>query len=463
MPANASVLKNWVAIMDMTRRSFLATTAATLASATTLTELGATAKAPLKNRWSDNFIWGVATAGHQIDGNNFSSDYWVLEHLAGTNSKEPSGDACDSWNRWREDLALVKSLGLSAYRFSIEWSRIEPEEGFFSNAALAHYKTMCRALRDADIMPIVTFHHFVSPRWVATAGGWESPQIVDRFVRYCERAAKTLGPLMGAAITMNEPNAQVTSYIMRGAKPFPGEADIVKAASAAVGSTRFGAYFMGDSFKVRDNCIAAHAKAVAAIGGVVPNLRTGLALALQDIRSDKSDGGEALYRRIFTEARLPFYEAASGDSLIGVQPYMRLQLGANGYLPASKNVLLNQDGQDASPNVIADVVREVHRYCRAPILVSENGIDTTDDTLRCQHLPAAVEALGQCVDEGINMLGYIHWSLLDNFEWRAGYKPRFGLVSVDRTTFARTPKPSAEVYRQLIEKARANRAAPARL
>jgi beta-glucosidase len=408
---------------------------------------------PKPRNWPQSFLWGVATAGHQIEGNNINSDYWVLENLPGTNFKDQSGDACDSWNRWQEDIALIRGLGVNAYRFSVEWSRIEPEEGMFSNAALAYYRRICEALREANIMPIVTFHHFVSPRWVAALGGWENPIVVDRFARYCEHTARALGALVGAACTMNEPNAQVTSYIMRGERPFIGEDEIVKRAAARLGADRFGAYFMGNSFKVRDGCIAAHRKAVEAIGSANPNIRIGLTLALQDIVA--GENGEALQKRIFAEARQPFYEATSKDGFIGVQPYMRLRTGATGYLAPPAGVPLNQDGQEVSADAISSVIKEVNRHCKAPIMVTENGIETADDALRAAYIPKAVDAVGSSLDAGINVLGYIHWSLLDNFEWRSGYKPRFGLYAVDRKTFIRTPKPSASVYRQLVKTARA--------
>ena len=398
--------------------------------------------------WPQSFVWGVATAAHQIEGNNVNSDYWVLEHIKATNFKDASGDACDSWNRWREDIALVRAMNLTAYRFSVEWARIEPEEGFFSLAALDHYRRMCAACREVGIMPIVTFHHFSSPRWLAARGGWENPQTAERFARYCARAARALGDLIGAACTMNEPNAQVTSYIMRGNQPFAGEQQVVEQAARAVGSDRFHAYFMGDSFKVRDVCINAHRLAVTAIKEHAPGVKVGLTLALQDLIP--TEAGEPLHRRIFENARLPFYQAASKDDFLGVQPYLRMRIGASGYLPAPEGVMTNRYGADASPNALSAVVREAYKHAKVPILVSENGIDTVDDTQRVQHLRASISELESVVTGGIPVLGYLHWSLLDNFEWRSGYAPRFGLYSVDRTTFARTAKSSATAYRDLV-------------
>jgi beta-glucosidase len=404
------------------------------------------------NRWPRDFLWGVATAGHQIEGNSTSSDYWVLEHIEGTNFKEPSGDACDSWNRWREDVALIKALGLNCYRFSIEWARIEPEKGQISYAALAHYRALCVALREIDVVPIVTFHHFVSPKWVAGQGGWENPTTADDFARYCGVVMAYLGEFIGYACTLNEPNAQVNSYVVRGKRPFAGEDIIVARASRAIGSDRFGSYFMGDSFKVRDVCIAAHIKGLDAIKSARPDLKVGMTLALQDLVKGSQDRGQ--YQEMFDNARLPFYQTCAKDDFIGVQPYMRLRTAVGGYMPAPDGVIRNHDNQDASPDVIAAVLQEVKRYCGAPIMITENGIDTQDDAIRARHLTETLGHLNASMASGIEVLGYIHWSLMDNFEWRSGYRPKFGLYSVDRKTFVRTPKPSAARYRALVRRAR---------
>jgi beta-glucosidase len=123
----------------------------------------------------EGFTWGVATAAHQIEGGNVNNDWWAWEHDPDSGTLAPSGDACDSFHRWREDVDLVASMGLSAYRFSLEWSRIEPAEGEFSLAALEHYRRMCAACHGHGIVPVVTFHHFTTPRWLTARGGWEAP------------------------------------------------------------------------------------------------------------------------------------------------------------------------------------------------------------------------------------------------------------------------------------------------
>jgi beta-glucosidase len=152
------------------------------------------------------FEWAVATAAHQIEGGNWNNDWWRFEHTAGSGCIEPSGDACDSYNRFDEDAAIVADLGFSHYRFSLEWSRIEPEKGEWSQAALDHYRRRCESLKARGVEPVVTFHHFTSPLWLAAEGGWENKTVVHRFADFCQRAAAGLEGLMARACTINEPN-----------------------------------------------------------------------------------------------------------------------------------------------------------------------------------------------------------------------------------------------------------------
>ncbi len=393
------------------------------------------------------FLWGVATAAHQIEGGNTNSDYWVMEHVLETYFKEPSGDACDSLNRWREDIALIKLAGLNCYRFSVEWARIEPEPGQFSEAALAYYRRICIECREAGITPVVTLHHFTSPRWVAGMGGWEDFAVVDRFARFAERTARALAGVVDWFCTMNEPNAQVTSKVLQ-RKPWAIEPKLRAAAARAIGSDRFHMYFLGDSFKVRDVCLAAHAKGRDAIKAAVPSARVGMTLALQELTP--APGGEALYRRVFAEARAPFYAAATKDDFLGVQTYNKFEMGPEDYLPAPANAMKDMSGYPTQPGALAATVLEAYTHSKVPIFVTEHGNNTNDDTQRIQHLRTAIDGLVGQIAAGIPVLGYLHWSLLDNFEWSSGYIPRFGLVAVDRKTFERTPKPSLKAYGGLV-------------
>ena len=432
--------------MSIDRRALLGGAAALAAAGAA----GRGAAAPAAQR---GFLWGAATAAHQIEGANVNSDYWVLEHIPATYFKEPSGDACDSLNRWREDLALVKAGGMNAYRFSIEWARIEPARGEISRAALDHYRRICTACREMGIEPVVTLHHFTSPRWIAAQGGWENPRTADDYARYAGIAARALAGTVDWICTTNEANAQVTSKVMVKDKPWDAEPTILAQAAKAVGSDRWGSYFIGDPYRVRDTCLDAHRKGRAAIKSALPGAKVGMTLALQSLRA--GPGGDVLYKRVWNEARLPFYEAARGDDFIGVQTYHRSVVGPDGYLPDPPSPIVSMFGQNASPEALAETVAEAHRATGVPVLVSENGLSTDRDDLRVQHLRGSVTGLAAQIDRGLPVLGYIHWSLIDNFEWSSGFVPRFGLAAVDRTTFARTAKPSLAAYRGLIADMRA--------
>lgn len=154
----------------------------------------------------DKFLWGCATAGHQVEGNNTSSDLWTLEHLPQTIFKEPSGDACDHYHLYPQDISMLADLGFNTYRFSLEWARIEPEEGFFSNAELEHYRRMLAACREHNLTTLLTYSHFSLPRWFAYKGGWENPAAPGLYARFCERATKRLGDMVDYASTLNEPD-----------------------------------------------------------------------------------------------------------------------------------------------------------------------------------------------------------------------------------------------------------------
>jgi beta-glucosidase len=382
----------------------------------------------------DGFQWGTATAAHQIEGGNWNNDWWAWEHTAGSGCVEPSGDACDSWHRWDADVALVAELGLGAYRFSIEWSRIEPEEGEWSPASIDHYRRQCEALLARGLDPVVTFHHFTSPRWVAALGGWTAPDTAKRFADFCHRAAGDLGDVVRRACTINEPNIVSIHGHLTGVFP-PGLRD------AETRRTVNGVF------------VDAHRRAVQAIRAAAPGVPVGLTLSMTDYQA--VDGGESRRDRIRYRMEDEFLEATTGDDFLGVQTYTRSRIGPDGPLG-------NEDGVDALimgyefwPDALAATIRRAWEVTNGelPIIVTENGIGTDDDDQRRRYVRRALEGVLDCIDEGIDVRGYTYWSLLDNFEWAFGYGPRFGLVEVDRTTFARTPKPSA---RWLASVAQAN-------
>ncbi len=399
------------------------------------------------------FLWGVATAAHQVEGNNLNSDAWVLEYMKPSMFAEPSGDACDQYHRYLDDIKLVAGLGFNTYRFSVEWARIEPEQGAFSRAELEHYRRICAACRDNNLTPMVTFWHFTSPRWFAALGGWESEAAGDLFVRYCERTAKHLGDLIGAAATFNEPNVPLLLQWMFGAmpqNPFQGAQTMLKAAAGKVGSDRFSFFLMADPDRSRDTMIPAHQRAVAAMKSGPGTYPVGVTLAITDEQAvgpdSKRDGKrEALYGA--------WLDAAAKSDFVGVQTYTRARVGKDGDLPSEPGVEMTQMGYEFWPESLEQTIRHAAARAKTPVYVTENGVATEDDTRRIEYIRRALAGVKNCLSDGIDVRGYVHWSLLDNFEWIFGYRPKFGLVAVNRETQQRTEKPSA---RYLGEIARRN-------
>lgn len=371
----------------------------------------------------DGFQWGTATAAHQIEGGNVNNDWWEFEHDPTSGCVDRSGDACDSYHRYPEDIALVASLGLSFYRFSLEWSRIEPEEGEFSRSALDHYRRMLATCREHGLEPMVTYHHFTHPRWLASAGTWEAPQAVDRFARYCQRVTAHIGDLIGMAGTINEPNVVATMGWRHGLFP-PRVRDRDRRA------------------KVNDALVAAHRAGVEAIRSGPGQFPVGLTLSMTDFQTQP--GGEEWVERIRRPSEDVFLESTERDDFIGVQTYTRSRVGPDGTLGPEPGVPTTQMGYEFYPEALEGTIRRAWlKTGGLPVLVTENGIGTDDDEARIEYVARALAGVRRCLDDGIDVRGYTYWSLLDNFEWVLGYGPTFGIVEVDRETFERRTKPSA--------------------
>jgi beta-glucosidase len=425
---------------NITRRSVLASGAAL--AATPLVGFGMESR-PAGGAFPEGFLWGASTAGHQVEGNSTASDLWYLEHATPSPFAEPSGDACNSLELWPEDLDIVRDVGLNAYRFSIEWARIEPEEGFFSLAMLDHYKRIVAGCRARGLVPVVTFNHFVTPRWFAARGGWTNSNAPSLFARFCERAAKHLGDGIGYAVTLNEPQLiPLLSWVLPEAV---GQAnrEALSAAAEALGVPKYSTGNVMDPADIgitQKYLLEAHALGKAAIKAVRPELPVGVSLAIED---DQAVGSTTVRDRKRAEAYGPWLALAGEDDFLGVQNYTRSRFDADGPVPAPEGAPRSQMGMEIYPPSLGNTVRYAHDEAGVPILVTEHGVASEDDSVRQAFIPAALEGLKATIDDGVPVLGYLHWTLLDNFEWIFGYRPKFGLVAVDRQTFERTPKPSA--------------------
>jgi beta-glucosidase len=398
------------------------------------------------------FIWGAATAAHQVEGNNVNSDLWVLEHCSPTLFEEPSLDACDHYHRFADDIRLLADLGLNCYRFSIEWARIEPERGHFSRSALDHYRRVLAACHEAGVTPMVTFYHFSSPRWFAGLGGWEKKNAGDLFVRYCEHSARHLGDLISLASTFNEPNLpMMLGWISHIDIPFTTVLRMTRQASRMIGAGQFGCFLLGDAEKLQDNMIAAHHRAIEAMKSGPGDYPIGVSIALQD---EQAVGPGSRRDKKCAEVYDPWLSAATQSDFLGVQTYTRSRVGKKGDLGPESGVELTQMGYEYWPDALEACLRYAADRVSVPIYITESGIATADDPRRIDFIQQSLAGVLRCLADGIDVRGYIHWSLLDNFEWIYGYRPKFGLVAVDRETQQRTIKPSAHY---LGEIARQNR------
>jgi beta-glucosidase len=399
-----------------------------------------------------DFVWGTATAAHQIEGNNVNSDFWFLENLDPTVFVERSGDTCDSYHRYEEDIELLAGLGLNCYRFSIEWARIEPSQGHFSRAELDHYARVMRCCEAHGVRPAVTFFHATAPRWFGAQGGWLNPGSPALFARYCATAAEALAERMAFAFTINEPQVGTVFRAIPGAaESYFGPHDersreMHAEAARLLGVEQFVTMEYPELDGMMPQLVAAHEQGYAAIKDVRADLPVGVTLSVTDF--EPSSEGSTVFE-IRERAYREWLETIkrAGD-FTGVQTYRMIRIPGTGpdYPPLPPLPMVDPDDPIAAmqrPEALRNTVEYVAAETGKPVLVTENGLETEDDERRIWYIGAALAELHAAIEGGTPVLGYLHWSLLDNFEWTRGYGPKFGLISVDRETFERRPKPSA--------------------
>ena len=429
--------------MTIDRRALIAGAAA---AAGAVLAAPALARVKASASFPKGFLWGAATSGHQVEGNNNNSDLWLLENVKPTLFSEPSGDADNSLLLWPKDLDLVKQIGLNSYRFSLEWARIEPEPGMFSIAMLDLYKAMIDGCRARGLHPLVTFNHYAAPRWFASRGGWLNPEAPALFGKFCDRAMRHLGAGVSHAMTLNEPNIMTMLKFVLPPQAMPALAAMIDSAARVLGVEKLA---VANATKPEDlpalnaSLLAAHRAGKAAIKAIRPDLPVGMTIAMFD---DEAVGDPARRDTMRKELYGMWLDAARDDDFVGVQNYERVRWGPEGRVPPPQGAELTQGGGEIYAPSLANACRYAHERAKVPIIVTEHGVSATDDTIRARLIPAALKSLREAMAAGLPVQGYVHWSLLDNFEWVAGYKFQHGLVAVDRTTFKRTPKPSAAVY-----------------
>jgi beta-glucosidase len=408
-------------------------------------------------RFPKRFLWGAATSAHQVEGNN--TNQWTVweranaatkaaqaeyqyHDLAGWPkisklAKDPSnyisGEASDHYHRYEEDFTILESLGLNAYRFSIEWSRIEPTEGAWNVEAIEHYRQYIGALKKRNIEPMMTLFHFSLPIWFADMGGFEKRRNVKYFVRFVEKVMNELGHDLKYIITINEPQVYVSeSYVRQNWPPMR--------------SSRLLA------LRVLRNLAHAHNKAARLIHSMNRRYKVSIANDSTYIYP----GDDAIISRISASVwqyiidDYTLRRVRRTCDFIGVNYYFSSRF--YGYRIHNEDQHLNDLGWDMHPDHLEYVVERLYKKYKLPIIVTESGLADSDDSRRKWWIANSMAALQRALREGVDVRGYFHWSLLDNFEWAHGRWPDFGLIEVDYSTMKRRPRASAKWWADVLKK-----------
>lgn len=382
------------------------------------------------------FLWGAATSAHQVEGANTNNDWWVWEHEIGTYAAASSGDGIDHYARYDDDFALLASLGHNAHRFSLEWSRIEPAPGAFSNATLDHYGRVLDSLHHHSITPVVTLYHKTLPRWFADRGGWTSRDALERFGRFAEVVGGRLGGSIAYACTVNEPQILPLFGYTVGRFP-PAKTD------------------RGLAEEVNTVLIAAHRVAVDALraGDGAPRIGTCLQLVpMEPLDPEDLDDvtTTAWLRRLMVDSHIDDLRAG-GDvgNFVGLQYYTRARIDASSptlIAPPRAGVETTHMGWEVYAPGFGQMLRRI-ADAGLPVLVTENGIATNDDHQRVRYIASHLDEMRRAMHDGVDVRGYLHWSAFDNFEWNHGFAPTFGLVGIDRADgFRRVVRKSARAF-----------------
>jgi beta-glucosidase len=412
------------------------------------------------------FLWGTASAAHQVEGNNTNNDWWAFEQRPGAIwHNDRSGLACDWWRNAERDFDLMAEMGHNSHRLSVEWSRIEPQEGTFDSTAIARYREMLAGLHQRGIEPMVTLVHFTLPLWLARQGGWQNPQAIGHFRRYVHHTVEHLGDLVGLWCTINEPNVYAALGYLLG-EHAPGQRSLFR------------------YFRVLGHLLQAHAAAYRMIHALDGSAMVGLVKNLQifeplEATDSLSRHLSRVLEHLFNEltlsspqtGRLRFPLSLGSrihgplmDSLDfwGLNYYCRERVSLRARKGTRVGVLQPTPGAEVSdsgrngpygeiyPLGMYRALRQIASLGK-PIYITENGLPDADDDQRPRFLLTHLAQVQRAIREGADVRGYYHWAFTDNFEWAEGWDLRFGLVALDEKTQIRTPRPSAELYAQIIQ------------
>lgn len=380
----------------------------------------------MKITFPKDFIFGVATSSHQTEGNNTNNDWWKFEQELKVKDQEKSGLATNSYELYETDLKLVKDLSAQGYRFSLEWSRIEPREGEFDKKAILHYLTILKQLRKYKIKTFVTLQHFTNPLWFSKSGAWERKDSPEIFKRYTDVVIAELGEYIDFWITLNEPTLYTYFAYIDGSWP-PEK----KSYSAAL--------------RVINNQALGHRLAYDQIHEKYPKAMVGI-----------SSNNFPYYPQLIVDYPIAilFNKIVNYIFLDKIRKHQDF-VGLNYYSPVrylgTKNLPKTDMGWLVYPKGLGDITRMIWKRYKKPIFITENGLADQNDRQREKYISKHLARLHACIESGVDVRGYLHWSLLDNFEWALGYYPKFGLYEVNFDTQERKPRPSAKYYSEICK------------
>lgn len=388
-----------------------------------------------------HFLWGSATSAYQVEGDNIYTDWWEWEQ-----THQPphlrSGKAAQQYHLYEQDFQLAKKLSHNAHRLSIEWSRIEPYQGEFQLEAIDHYKKVLKSLKEKQMKVMLTLWHFTLPKWVADQGGWENPQTINYFINFLEKVVPQLKDYVDFWITLNEPTVYIFHHYIDPRWPGAKKA------------------WFGRRFLTLLNFANAHKKSYKLIHKIDPGKPVGFAHNVQSF--------EAYHKHFLTEqlavlfgnlaSNHSFYFLTQGHhDFLGLNYYIHTRFNHNLFQGLVKSVIdakeqardVSDLGWEIHPEGIFDVLTDLADHL--PIYITECGIASTNDDRRTRFLITYLQEVYRAVASGVDVRGFFYWSLIDNFEWHRGFDPRFGLIEIDYKNQERRIRPSAYVYKKIIE------------
>ena len=412
-------------------------------------------------KFPEGFLWGSGTSAHQVEGGCYndwtqwertraeqqaarggSTFHMPIDPILRKQARNPenykSGKACDQYNRYEEDFDIVKSLHQSAHRFSLEWSRIEPEEGKFDEKEIEHYQKVVRALRARGIEPFITLWHYTTPTWFSQQGGWINPKAKQQFLRYVAVITERLKDDVNFWITENEPETVARDSYMLGTRP-PFKKNIFKA------------------FKALNTLVEAHNDSYDVIHRIDSKAKVGCSEGLVFFESYNNWPHNLLVKKILEYWRNGKFipRIAVKSDFIGLQYYFHSRIRLHPFkswkgFQFNDNKKMSDMGWEIYPEGICHILKSLKKY-NLPVYITENGLADYRDFYRTDFIQDHLKWIHRAINDGVDVRGYFYWSLIDNFEWESGFWPRFGLVEVDYKTMARKIRPSAYVYAEICK------------